>query len=212
MTALFIVLFIILLLLIILLLPVTADLSYKGELSYRFKYAGITLFDSEKMVDIKNVKRKKKNKKQDKEKSSEEQDKPKENFFKKIYNQKGFFGTVRYCANLLGIILKKLLWVVKHFKFRRFNLDVTLASEDAANTALEYGGVCCAVYPVLSLLESTADFKMKQVNISADFDKTEPEFQISLSVTTRLIYWLIAAISAIIEYFKLQRKERENNE
>lgn len=212
MTALFIVLTVILLLLIILILPVTADLSYKNELSYRFKYAGITLFNSEKRVNIKKVKRKKKSKKQSGEQPSAEKEGKKENFFKKIYDKKGFFGTVKYCANLLGIILKRLWRVIKRFKFRHFCLDLTVASQDSADTAIEYGGICCAVYPVLSLLESTADFKMKQININADFNKTQPEFQISFSVTTRLIYWITAAISAITEYYKLQRRECENNE
>ena len=102
--------------------------------------------------------------------------------------------------------------MIKRFKFRHFCLDLTVASQDSADTAIEYGGICCAVYPVLSLLESTADFKMKQINIDADFNKTQPEFQISFSVTTRLIYWITAAISAITEYYKLQRRECENNE
>lgn len=212
MTALFIAFIVILLLSILLFLPITADISYKKELSYRFKYAGIVLFDSEKRVDIKSVKRKKKSKKVKKDTPDIEQKDKKEGFFKKIYNQKGFSGTIRYFASLLGIILKKLWWVIKHFKFRHFYLDLTVANNDSANTALEYGGVCCAVYPVLSLLESTANVKLKQININADFDRTEPQFQISFSVTTRLIYWLIAAISILIEYLKLQRKESENNE
>ncbi len=212
MIALYIVLSVLLLIFLLLFLPVTADLEYLNELSYRFKYAGIVLFDSEKRVDIKKVKRKKKSKKAKKETASASCETEKENFFKKTYKEKGFVGSVKYFANLLGLLLKKLWWVVKRFKFRRFNLDLIIATDDAANTAIEYGGVCCAVYPVLSLLETNADFKSKKLNVSADFDKTKPEFCVSISVTTRLIFWLIAAVSALIEYYKIQHKESENNE
>ncbi len=212
MIALYIVLGILLLVLLLLFLPVTADLAYCGDLSYRFKYAGIVLFDSEKRVDIKRVKRKRKTKKAKKETSSASQKTEKERFFKKIYKEKGFAGSVKYFAEVLGLLLKKLWWVVKRFKFRRFKMDLIIATDDAANTAIEYGGICCAVYPVISLLESMADFKSKELNISADFDKTKPEFCASISVTTRLIFWLIAAVSALIEYYKIQHKESENNE
>lgn len=209
MTALLIVLSILALIFLLLVLPVTVDLNYKNELCYRIKYAAIVLFDSEKRIDIKKVKRKKKTKVQS---HSEEKSAKKESFFKKTYAEKGFFGTVKYFSELIGLILKKLWWIVKRLKFSRFVLDLTVATDDAANTALEYGGICCAVYPVLAFIETNAKFKSKSVNISADFDKKEPEFAISLSVTTRLIYFLIAAISALKEYLKLQHKESENNE
>lgn len=207
MTALIIVLSIVFLLLILCFLPITVDLAYDNEFFYRLKYAGIVLFNSEKRVNIKKIKRKKK-----KEKTNIEQTKKQENFFKKIYNKKGFLGTVKYFTELLKIVLKKIWWVLKRFKFRRFNLDLTVATDDAANTAIEYGAVCCEVYPVVSMLETNADFKAKQINISADFENSKSQFKIAISVTTRLFFLLVAITAAFIEYLKLERKESENNE
>lgn len=212
MTAIFVILIIVFLLLTITLLPVTVSLSYKDELTYIFKYAGITVFNSQKKINIKSKKSKKKNKNLKAEEPSPKNTDQNENFLKKIYNQKGFSGTVKYFAKLLQIIIKRLWWVIKKFEFRHFYLNLTVASDDSAETAIEYGGACCAVYPVLALLESITNFKMQQVNINADFNKTKPEFQISFSFTTRLIYWLIAVASAVKEYFKFKNKESENNE
>ncbi len=207
-----VVLSILFLLFILLVLPVTADLSYEKVFSYRIKYAGFVLLDSEKRVDIKKIKRKKKKSQVTDTAPSKEQSGKEDNFFKKTYKQKGFFGAVKYFSKLLMMLLKKLWFVVKRLKFTRFKLDITVATHDAANTAIEYGGICSAIYPTLAFLYTNAKFKSKEVNISADFDKTESEVSASISVTTRLIFFLIVALSALFEFLKLQRKEREKHE
>ena len=197
------------LLFVLLFLPVTADLYYVKEFSYRIKYAGFVLLDSEKKVDIKKVKRKqKKSDNMSAQKSSGKED----NFFKKTYKQKGLLGSIRYFSEILMLLLKKLWFVVKRLKFTRFKLHITVATDNAASTAIEYGGICSAVYPILASLQTNADFKSKEINVSADFDKTESIVIASISVTTRLIYFLIVAVSAIFEFLKLQPKEREKYE
>lgn len=199
------------LLFVLLFLPVTADLSYVKEFSYRIKYAGFVLLDSEKTVDIKKVKRKQRQKKSD-DTSAQKSSGKEDNFFKKTYKQKGLLGSIRYFSEILMLLLKKLWFVVKRLKFTRFKLHITVATDNAASTAIEYGGICSAVYPILASLQTNADFKSKEINISADFDKTESIVIASISVTTRLIYFLIVAVSAIFEFLKLQRKEREKYE
>ena len=204
-----VILSVVFLLFVLLFLPVTADLSYVKEFSYRIKYAGFVLLDSEKKVDIKKVKRKqKKSDDTSAQKSSGKED----NFFKKTYKQKGLLGSIRYFSEILMLLLKKLWFVVKRLKFTRFKLHITVATDNAASTAIEYGGICSAVYPILASLQTNADFKSKEINVSADFDKTESIVIASISVTTRLIYFLIVAVSAIFEFLKLQRKEREKYE
>ena len=210
MTAVIIILALLCLLLLILVLPITVSLSYKQVLVYKIKYASIVLLDSEKRYIIDKIKRKKKKRKKQEPKSVDELSAQKEGFFKQQYKQRGFFGAVKYFSELLGVILKRLMYIIKHFKIRNFDLKLTVATDDAANTALEYGGVCCAVYPVLAFLQTNTDFKSKRIDVSTDFEKSEPSFEISLSVTSRLICFLIAAVTALIEFLKLTRKESEN--
>lgn len=209
MTALFIVLSILFLLFLLLVLPITVKLNYNDGLICIIKYAGIVIFNSEKKVKLK--KRKKRKKTHDNT-AKNPQTKSKENYFKQIYKQKGFSGTVKYFFEIGIIVIKELWWVLKKFKFRNFRLRIVTATDDAANTAIEYGAICCAVYPVLSFLENKANFKNKSIDVYADFDKTEPEFAASIDVTVRFIYFLIAAISLLIEYIKIKRKESEKNE
>ena len=199
---------IIAILLVLLFLPLSIDLTFAKELRFKIKYFGIIIFDSENNVKLKKAKRAKSGV----EEKSEGKKSKKENFLKKTYTQKGLLGTITYFSKILMLLLKKLWWVVKKFKFRRFYLNLSVATNDAASTAINYGKICSAVYPIISFLETNADFKAKEINISADFDKSDSEFKISTSVTTRLFFWLVAAISALFEFLKIQRKESEKYE
>ena len=118
MTALFVVLGLLAFILLLLFLPLTVDFSYANEVYYRFKFAGFILFDSEKKVSINKIRRKKKNKKA-KGKKSQVTIENEESFFKRTYHQRGIIGTIKYFTNVLVIILKKFLWVIKHFKFNK---------------------------------------------------------------------------------------------
>lgn len=193
-------------LLILMFLPLTVDLSYEDKFVLKIRYAGITLFDNNRTeLD------KKSDKKQvEKPKGSTPQ--KKDNFFVKTYKQKGLLGTVSYFSDILVIVLKKLWWIVKRFKFRKFKLDLTVATADAADTAIQYGKVCAAIYPVISLLQTITDFKLQQINIGTDFDKTKWEFNGAILVKTPLVYWIVAVISVLIQILKLQREESEKNE
>ncbi|MDO4607899.1 MAG: DUF2953 domain-containing protein [Clostridia bacterium] len=195
------------LLLALLFLPLTVDLSYKQKFVLKVKFSGITIFDNQKKS-----KRKPKSKKPSAAQDTETKKQPKDNFLKKTYKQKGLIKTIKYFAEILTMLFKKFFWVIKHFKFRKFSLDLVVATPDAANTAIQYGGICSAVYPIIAFLQSNTDFKAKAINISTDFDKIESEFSIAFSVTTRLFFWIIATISAFFNFSKIQRKEREKYE
>ncbi len=200
---------IILLLAILLFLPVKIDLAYDKHFVLKIKYSGITVFNNQKKP--KQKKTRKKPAKQTAEKKNKAT-KKKDNFIVSTYKQKGLLGTIDYFSKILALVFKKLWWLVKRFKFRKFKLNLTVATNDAANTAIKYGKVCAACYPTLSLLQTFADFKAKEINISADFDKKESDFKISFIVSTRLVCLITVTISAIAQYLKLQRKESENNE
>ncbi len=194
---------IVVLILLLLFLPLTIDLVFDSKLVIKIQYMGIKVFDSAKKAS-----KKKKSKKQDNNDNAPQ----KESFVKKIYKQKGFMRTIEYFSKVLKLLLEKLWWVAKRFKFSRFKLDLTVATNDAAKTAIQYGKICAAAYPVLSLLQTIIKFKPEQVNISANFDKNKFEFKTSIKVTTCAFYWIVAAVSATSLFLKLQRKESEKYE
>ena len=183
-------------------LPLSIELLYESKLTVNIKYAGIKWLKNKKAKQKKVAKNKTKN-------STKNQN---EGFLKKIYNQKGTIGTVRYISNIITIVFKRLLWLAKRFKLKIFNFDLTIATDDAANTAIQYGEVCSVLYPLFSIIQSTFNVKSKSININADFNKTKWEFKTHFLVKASLLFWIIALIGVFAQYLKLQRKECEKHE
>lgn len=197
MTFLWIISVILLLLLAIIFAPVRFDFSFDGQVFYKLCVYGIAIYKKNQKTSPK-----KQSVKSDETKKPQEK---KSGFFKKLKDERGFSGTVSFCMSLLSMIIKKVAFFVRRLKFKRFCLDIIVSSDDAAKTAIEYGTVCTAVYPVLSLLTSTARFKLKNINVSTDFDATSPICRLSFSVGTSVITALVVAVSTLVEYNKLKR-------
>ena len=208
MIALYIIGGIILLLLLLLIIPVSADMRYKDKFTVSVIYGGIKVFDSSKP---------KKQKPQKPEKPESEQEIPttektqkKENFITKIFNEKGKIEGIKFLGSLIKIAVSRIIWIIGKIKFRQFFLDISVASDDAANTAISYGAVCAAVYPIINLLDQNTGLSVKMVNIYTDFDKLSPEIEAAISVKTRLIYAVIALISMLFAYLKLKKESDKN--
>ena len=89
---------------------------------------------------------------------------------------------------------------------RRLRVEIRVASTDAAQTAVEYGAVCAAFYPLLSFFDNIANVKMKQINVTADFDSGRPQFSFSAIVKLRIINLLIMAFGVFSEYTKFKTR------
>ncbi len=204
MIALVIVLFVLALILLVLLAPFTAEIIYDDEFAFKFKCFMIKIYDS---------KSSKKVKKANETSKKEDQNTTKDDgFLKTTYKQKGFTGTVVYLSEIVKLVLLKIKWLLPHIKFHKCVLNLTVATSNAAETAINYGRVCSAVYPVFAFIQSNTKLKTKQFNISADFDKTKPDFNASIQLKARGLWLVIAALSIFGQFLKLQRKEREKYE
>ncbi len=189
---------------LLLFLPISVRFSYRGEARVKVKYAGITVFNTAK------PKAKKKNKKEEQEKTAQApQQKKKENFFVSQYKRLGFTESVKYFADIAKEVLKKLLWFVKKMHFKMFLFDLSVATDNAHDTAVQYGIVCTAVYPVLSVICSNAKFKAKKINVSADFCGTEYVFKTDLNVSVSTVYAIAALISFAKMYYGIKNSAEE---
>lgn len=192
MTALIIIAAIIILITALLFLPVSLFLSFNGDFSVKIKLGGICVFNSD------NTKPEAENKKAD---SGEKQ-----NLFTALKAKLGFTGAVKEILYTVKSALVKIKKQLKKITVKRLTVDISIASDNAAKTAVEYGAVCAAVYPLLSFLESTADIGIKQINVSSDFNSQKPHFSFSAVVRLRIIYLIIAAFAAFYEYNKFKTR------
>lgn len=196
---------IIVVLITLLILPVKLRVDYDKELTFTIKYLGFTLLDSEEED--------KESKKVLKKVQSTALPTDKESI-KSTYKQKGITGTIKYYGDVLLLILKRLRWIIRFVKIRKFVFDLSIASDNAADTAIEYGEVCSVVYPIISFIQTNTNFKFKtdNINISPDFDSNDSKLKASVLVKATLIICLIAIAGLLWDYTKKQRKESEKNE
>ena len=201
MTALIIIAAIIILITALLFLPVSLFLSFNGDFSVKIKLGGICVFNSDntKPEDGKPEK----NTKPEAEKADSGE---KQNLFTALKAKLGFTGAVKEILYTVKSALVKIKKQLKKITVKRLTVDISIASDNAAKTAVEYGAVCAAVYPLLSFLESTADIGIKQINVSSDFNSQKPHFSFSAVVRLRIIYLIIAAFAAFCEYNKFKTR------
>ena len=113
--------------------------------------------------------------------------------------------------NVLASIFVKL-W--RYFRVRVKNFHITVASEDAATTAMMYGAICGYGDAILAILEKALDFKIeKSAKVGADCDylseemKMDIEIDISISIgnVLRFVFGIIgAAVAGALRGLKIR--------
>lgn len=197
---LYILLFILLLLAFLLIMPINLKASYKttGLVSIRYLFFKIQLYPK------KDKKAKKAKAKAQKEAAKEASgEKPKEKLSVKI----------REISDGISLIADAAKRLLKHIKIKRFYLNINIGSPDAAVTAIEYGAVSAALYPVCGFIFSQCkvDKKHFNANINARYDLEESSAEIKTDISVTLISAIAIAILTLFKYIlKIMDNNKEN--
>ncbi len=207
MTALIIILSIIVFFALLLFLPISLFLSYEQKFFLRVRFSGITVY---KLKD--KPEEEPPAEEQEVEKVSKEDETPKkQNFFVNDYKKRGFSDFVSYYAAVLKELIQKVLWLLRKMHFKLFCFSLSVASDDAAQTAVRYGAVCSALYPLFSIIMANTDVKVKRIEINADFVNQSSSVAAKLNVRTNLFVLLIFAVYLLKKYRSV-KKDSENYE
>ena len=184
-------------LLLILLLPFGVSVKFKDEFELKIHIFGVNIYsvlpkkkaetEQKKHTDTPDLK-------EEKNKDSK--------LFQKLKAKKGFSSAVKEIFSFIYDCLSHIKNFLRHIKIKRLTLDITVASDDAAKTAIEYGAVCSAVYPTLALLDTCPNIRLKQINVKSDFSSQKADFGFSLKAYFQLLFILIAAFKIFKEYKK----------
>lgn len=121
-------------------------------------------------------------------------------------------------VKLLIEIAKKVLektWRYIRIKIERY--DITVGTDDAAKTALIYGGVSQATSYLFTLLDETAHFRVKRkapVNVGVDFLSAETKASVQMDFRLRLWHIISIGLEAGITYLRGMKKSgktKDNN-
>ncbi len=196
------------LILLILFLPVKIFISFKEAFKIKIKFFGIKVFEIEPQEQEKTDKAL--DKVSDKNAQKDTENKAKK-IFKGLKEKLGFTGAVKEIMRFLLDCLTHIKALLRHIKINKIRLNITVASDDAAKTAIEYGSVCSAVYPVLALIDTVPNIGFKEINIRSDFEGSECDFSFSLQIGIQIFYGLISAfkIYKVYRNFVIRNEENE---
>lgn len=105
---------------------------------------------------------------------------------------------------MLKSILSKFAKLLKHTVVEKFNFNITVAGNDAADTAIKYGNVCSIVYPLSTLLSKCVNFKPENISVYSNFNDNNTNFNLSFLISVRVIYLISFAVSSAFDIIKLR--------
>ena len=227
MIALYIIGGILLLILLLCLLPVGIRIKYSDDLSLSVtvgpvrrqivpkKEKKIKLSDySEKALEKKRRKQAKKDAKKKKKKNAPAHGKPEEKKDSVLVSRLKHIDTapdmIAQLYDILVIVVDKF---AKRLRIKIFELDAIIGSDNAAKTAILYGGACSLAGVISSFLAQHTELsqKKKSINIAPDFlsEKTAVSADISLYVFVGGVFSYIFEIRKVIfEILDLLQEEK----
>lgn len=173
MIALYIILSIILLLLIILLIPVNLKIEYTDLLTLDLSYGFLKfrIYPEKKPDDIR----------EQAEKTGEDKS---NTFFKELIAQitegESFVDKVISVCSFVKYIMSQAVKLFRRVTAEEFYLHITVGAQDAAETALAFGGICAAVYPARGMAEGIIKFRKSDVVIKPDYEAGENNAELRL--------------------------------
>ena len=188
----------------ILFLPIDVYIKFEQDFFLKIKFLGVKVFEIEPEDE------KQKNQTADAisdKKAENEVTNVAKSFFYKLKKKYGFSGAVKTLFGFAADVLTHIKRFLRHIKIKRVALNVTVASNNAAATAIEYGTVCAAAYPVLAFLGYFAAVRYKSININSDFNSKNQSFDFSSCVRLRIFFLIIALFGVYSEYKKFIERE-----
>lgn len=206
---LWVILSVLLLLLVALLIPVRVCVEYKSEAKVVLKF----LFIKFTLIPQKQKKKKKRNKKgksgdvKKKVSSKAEDDSQTGKFIKDLYKAKGIDGFVSLISELAKLAAGSLKGMFKHILFKKFDVNIKVSADNAADTAIKYGYICAGVYPAVSLVLNTVKYKSYSVNIAPDFDEKESVTEFEMQANILLLFAVIEALKILFGFVNLKKND-----
>ena len=210
---------ILILILLLLFCPIAVKISFDNELKlsvgYIFPLIRIPLAKgeeqdpekarkkAEKQKKKEEKKRKKAEKNKDKAKQTEEEKKA--SLFSRI-KSKGLGGIIELLKELAEIVTTTVKKITSHLVIYKMDLELAIASEDAAQTAMNYGYACSAVFPLVSVIEQNVKKCRHRENIYPVFTRTDTQVYFVMKLRIIPIFLLSALLSALFRSVKLYKE------
>lgn len=102
--------------------------------------------------------------------------------------------TVLLVIDIIKSVLPPFYNLLKKVRITSLTVDITVAGEDAAQTAINYGKINALFHSSFAALQNFVKVKAKRIKIECDFLKTETTQKIFFKVKIRIFFIVIAAL------------------
>lgn len=195
MTALIIIGSILLFLFLVLLIPVKVQVQFDGEFHAVLKilFFHLNLTEPTEKTETATEKKETGKEKETPEKGNASFKDKLRNFFKR----EGIRGVLSFVTDLAKLLLHTTGKLLKHVQFRRFRLQICIASGDAYDTALLYGETCTAVAGAYTALFNSKKCRDKSASVTCDFTAEESTGSFSCTLSLRILWIVSEAVSLL---------------
>lgn len=128
-------------------------------------------------------------------------------------NKKGFADDIKALEAGDWFELLKTLQhdIVRKLYFEKLYVYITAADGDAAKTAVLYGRLNAAVFPVAGLIHNAKKARDMKINIDCDFTAQKLKADIYAEIITRPIHTAVFALK-LYKFVKHKRKGQKNGQ
>ncbi len=121
---------------------------------------------------------------------------------KKFANTSKTFDDLLVIIEILKKLLNRFKKILNHVFIKDFNFSIKVAGNDAADTAIKYGAVCSAIYPLSTLLNNCLNFRPDNISVYSDFAGEKTDFYLKGQISVKLIYLIAFAVSSVLDIIK----------
>lgn len=190
---------VVLLLILLLLSSIHISFSYDNKAKYKLRWFLFSVTSEDKK---KKPAKEKKSEKAEKEKK----EKPKDSFLKKLYKGEGLTGIIYIIREAAQIAQGALKYLFGHLVVKKFDIDICVSGDNAAETAVLYGQVCAAVYPCAGFIVSNTKCRSYNISIYPDFnEKAKSNAEAEFKGRVKLIFVFKTAAVYGMKLFRLYK-------
>lgn len=132
--------------------------------------------------------------------------KAKTSYLRDLYRGEGLTGIIDIIREAAGIAQGALKYACGHLIVKKFDIDICVSGDNAADTAILYGQVCAAVYPSAGVIVSNTKCRSYDINIYPDFnEKADSRIWVEFKGRIKLFFIIKTAVVYGIRAFKLYK-------
>lgn len=208
MTAVYVILAIIAFFAVVLSLSVSFHIFYDGDFKVILFYGPIRFT----LYPVKQKEEQKQKEKNAVAKATEQKSKTEQK------EDKDFFKTVSTVIDTVKAILGPAVGILKKIRIKKLDATVIVASDDAAQTAENYGKTSAVVYGAVVAAKNLINISVKNLFVGYDFNNTKTTYKVSFKVKLRLIHAVIGGLGILknilvntLKTDKLQATQSKSN-